>query len=328
LLDNIDASKDRGKIKGNISENIFREITDRPCGSTDSYFAPDFNRWLEMDGYLSNMAMVPLQSKRGCPYRCIYCTYSKSEGEHYRLHTPEGVVAAVDTYTYWGLSNFEFVDNVFNSPYEHAMAICEALALAQPNANFYSLDLNPRFVDDDLLSAMECAGFTAIGITAESADDVVLDRLGKGYTAADVHQAARSVQRHNLPCLWIFMLGGPGETKASVLETLSFAEYCISPKDIAFFNVGIRIYPGTRLEHLARQEGVLTKSPQQMLAPVFYLSPKLESGWLIEKLHQVLAEHMNFIGPDSIGLSFLPLMNRIGYRLGVKPPLQLPSGVV
>jgi radical SAM superfamily enzyme YgiQ (UPF0313 family) len=152
-------------------------------------------------------------------------------------------------------------------------------------------------------------------------DDTVLDRLGKEYTAADIHQAARAVERHDLPCLWIFMLGGPGETESSVYKTLRFAARCISPKDIAFFNVGIRIYPGTRLEQLARSEGILTKTPQQMLAPVFYFSPKLEPDWLMGKLHQAMAGHMNFLGPDSLGLSLLPLINRIGYKLGIKPPL-------
>ena len=44
---------------------------------------------------------------------------------------------------------------------------------------------------------------------------------------------------------------------------------------LPFFNIGIRIYPGTELEHRAREEGVLTAPPGEMLEPVFYLSPAL-----------------------------------------------------
>jgi len=41
------------------------------------------------------------------------------------------------------------------------------------------------------------------------------------------------------------MFGGPGETKKTVKETLLFAEKQIRPHNMAFFNIGLRILPGT-----------------------------------------------------------------------------------
>ena len=117
------------------------------------------------------------------------------------------------------------------------------------------------------------------------------------------------------------MLGGPGESEVTVKETLRFAEQCIRPKDVAFFNIGIRIYPGTELEHRAREEGVLSSPPSEMLEPLFYVSPALDLNWLTETMRQTMAAHMNYINSNTIGLSFLPAMNRFGYRLGVKSPL-------
>ena len=117
------------------------------------------------------------------------------------------------------------------------------------------------------------------------------------------------------------MLGGPGETEATIQETLRFAERYIRPKDVAFFNIGIRIYPGTELEHRAREEGVLTAPPSEMLEPLFYFSPALDPGWLTNTMHHVMATHMNYINSNTIGLSFLPTINRLGYRLGIKSPL-------
>jgi len=117
------------------------------------------------------------------------------------------------------------------------------------------------------------------------------------------------------------MLGGPGESEVTVRETLRFAEQCIRPKDVAFFNIGIRIYPGTELEHRAREEGVLAVSPDEMLEPLFYVSPALDLNWLTETMRQTMATHMNYINSNTLGLSFLPAMNRLGYKLGVKSPL-------
>lgn len=323
LLSALSQGENPGKLPGIawLEDNIFRKNT----GSVDRFpngcLAPNFHRWIDVPAYLSRLSTVPIQTKLGCHFKCIYCTYRKIEGHDYRLRDPEAVIDAIQNLVASGLRDIEFVDNVFNSPYDHALAICEGLAQSRSGARLQSLELNPLFIDDTLLKAMERAGFVGIGITVESASDIVLDGLQKGFTARDVYHAAQVIKRHNLSCLWIFMLGGPGESEVTVTETLRFAEQCIRPKDVAFFNIGIRIYPGTELEHRAREEGVLAVSVNDLLEPVFYLSPALDLDWLTETLHKALATHMNFIGSNTIGLSFLPAMNRFGYRFGVKSPL-------
>lgn len=306
-----------------LENNVFRKNPSFPSQFSDGCLVPDFHRWIDVHAYLSRLSTVSIQSKRGCPFKCVYCTYPIIEGPNYRLCTPESVVDTIKNLASLGLRDIEFVDNVFNSPYDHAMSICEGLARAQPqpNVRLYSVDLNPLFIDDALLTAMEQAGFVGIGVTVESASDVVLDRLRKGFAGEDINKAAHTIQRHKLPCLWIFMLGGPGETRDTIRETLRFTESYIRPKDVAFFTIGIRIYPGTELEDIARKEGVLTLSPEEMLTPVFYISPALELDWLIKKLHHEMATHLNYINSDSIGLPFLPTIHRLGYRLGIKPPL-------
>ena len=301
-------------------DNVFRK-TDSLPPLLRSCFVPDFHRWVNVNAYLSNLSTVPVQSKRGCPYRCVYCTYPMGEGRDYRLCEPESVVDAIKRSASSGLRDFEFVDNVFNSPYEHAMAICEALCRVDLNVCLQSLELNPLFIDDDLLSAMEHAGFVGIGITAESASAAVLSGLKKGFTTEHVYRAAEVVRRHKVPCVWIFMLGGPGETEETVRETLNFAEKHIRRQDVAFFNIGIRIYPGTELEHLAREQGTLTLPREEMLNPVFYVSTQLDLKWLTTELQAAMDTHMNYISADSLSFPYLSSIHRFGYRLGIKPPL-------
>ena len=304
-----------------LEDNVFRKNIGYAARFSDGCLIPNFHRWINVRPYLSRLSTVPIQTKLGCHFKCSYCTYRKIEGGDYRLCAPDSAVDAIKNLGAAGLKDVEFVDNIFNHPYDHALAICEGLAGVQHNVRLHSLELNPLFVDDGLITAMERAGFVGIGITVESASDVVLDGLNKGFTVKDVHNAAQVIQRHNLPCLWIFMLGGPGETKETVQETLLFAERFICKKDIAFFNIGIRIDPGTDLEQVARKEGVLTVPPKEMLEPVFYTSPALDLDWLVNKMHNVLATHMNHITSNSIGLSLLQTINRLGYRLGIRPPL-------
>jgi hypothetical protein len=50
-----------------------------------------------------------------------------------------------------GLRDVEFVDNVFNSPYDHAIALCDTIAKVRTNVRLQTVELNPYFVDDNLI---------------------------------------------------------------------------------------------------------------------------------------------------------------------------------
>jgi radical SAM superfamily enzyme YgiQ (UPF0313 family) len=301
-----------------------RGFTAKPCAGGNSALdcsAPDYRRWLDVAAYCCQLATAPLQTKLGCTFQCVYCTYRKIEGNGHRFADPGSVAEAAARISASGLRDVEFVDSVFNVPREHAMAVCGALAAKRHRARLQSLELNPRAFDDEMVTAMEQAGFTGMGLTVESAADPVLAGLKKGFTSREVHHAAEVVKRHRIPCAWIFLLGGPGETAETVRETLRFAERNIRPQDVAFFNIGIRVYPGTELDAIARREGSLSLPATEMLRPVFYVSPGLDPSWVSAEVRRSMASHMNFISTDSIGLSFLPTVHRIAYRLGVRPPL-------
>jgi radical SAM superfamily enzyme YgiQ (UPF0313 family) len=175
---------------------------------------------------------------------------------------------------------------------------------------------------------MERAGFAGIGITAESADDRVLASLGKNYDSSHLERAAAAVEEHGIPCMWVFLLGGPGETRETVRRTLDFARRRVRPSDTVFFNAGVRLYPGTPLEAAARLEGSLTKPQAEMLEPVFYLSPGVDKDWLLATLAAATREHMNFIASDTLALPFLSGLYGLAHFAGVKQPLWKHTGAI
>lgn len=304
-----------------VENGEFKENPSASMGFSDEFMTPQYHRWIDVSSYRSRMATVPLQTKRGCQFQCSYCTYRKIEGSTYRLSDPQNVANAAARLASSGLRDIEFVDSVFNAPYDHAMAVCEALARLRLPSRFQSMDVNPLFIDNELLSVMEHAGFVGIGMTVESASDQVLQGLRKGFTSRHVHAAAETVRRRRLPCLWIFMLGGPGETEETVKETLRFAETQIRRQDAAFFAIGVRIYPGTELETIARQQGVLSASTAELLSPVFYVSPDVDGLWIERLVKGALQRNMHFMSAVSLNVPYLSLIHRLGYRLGFRPPL-------
>lgn len=283
---------------------------------------PDYERWLEVRAYKSQMVGAPIRTKEGCRFRCVYCQHSTDGDDAVCWQAdPERVAEVVERHVASGLPDIDFVDDLFNSPPEHAVEICEAIAKRKPGARLQCLDLSPVGLDDRLLSAMERAGFVGIGITPESASDAVLRGLRKGFTVQDAARAGEVVSRHSIPCAWLFMLGGPGETEETVKETLRFAEELVRPTDMVFCNIGIRIFPGTELERIARNEGVLTAPRQAMLKPVFYVSPQVDTEWMAEQLKQCARRNLNFLVPRAMHGSFMSTLNQVSYWLGVRPPL-------
>lgn len=304
-----------------LENGRYRVSNGAPCRLSGFPLPVRFSRWVDLRAYRANLAAAPIQSRRGCPFACVYCTYGISEGREYRLFPPGEVAAAVRQMSAQGCRDIEFVDNVFNAPYDHALAVCEGLAMVGHRSRLHTVELNPAFVDDRLLTAMARAGFAGVGLTAESASDNVLAGLRKGYGAQEVVRAAAAVRRCPLPCFWLFLLGGPGETRETVTESLNFARGILRPGDVAFFNVGLRIYPGTELEEIARRQGLLSMTPPEMLAPVFYFSPGLDLDWTLAQVRRAAAENLAIIHSGSLSHPWLPAVNRLAHRLRLRQPL-------
>jgi radical SAM superfamily enzyme YgiQ (UPF0313 family) len=320
ILEKIETGTTGYGISGVITRST--EGMDNSIDQSGDYIplVPNFNTWIDTGPYTSMLASAPVQTKRGCPYDCIYCTYPAIEGKSFQLVSPEKAVRNVTALVEQGFENIEFVDNVFNSPHDHAVALCNALIAERLPARYQTLELNPAFVDDTLIAGMKRAGFVGAGITPESASDRVLESLGKNYGSSAVRRAAEVVKRHDLKASWFFMAGGPGETRQTIQESLEFVEKFVSPRDLVMFNVGIRIYPRTRLEVIAKDLGFITDSTD-LLQPVFFVSPEIDLEWLQSTLFEFSKSHLNFITGDALAHPLLRKILPLARILGFQPPL-------
>src|SRR3954465_15914783 len=212
----------------------------------DSLPQPALHRWIDLARYQRHGATIPIQTKRGCVYKCVYCTYRNVEGWGYRTREPELVADAVQELKIRaGVQHFDFVDSTFNSPPGHALQVCEAIARRNLGVQLDTTNFPPATASPELLGAMKTAGFRSLGITAESASDSVLEKLEKGFNAAKVREVAERVEKFGIKTLWIFLVGGPSEPGETRSETLAFAAWRLGRGDAVYLPVGLRIYPGT-----------------------------------------------------------------------------------
>jgi radical SAM superfamily enzyme YgiQ (UPF0313 family) len=262
---------------------------------TEQLPAPRLYEWVsDLRSYLRGDAGYPLQTKRGCPLKCTYCTYGRIEGAKYRFLDPEAVADEVEGAMGAGVRDFEFVDSTFNLPPSHAMRVLAALQRRGLEANFIGTGLNPGKLPAELLAAMRSTGFRNVLLTAESASDTMLRSYQKSYGREALGVAVERLRAEGMTALWVFLLGGPGETPETVAETLGFIEEHVKSPDAVYITSGIRIYPGSPLsDQMGAGQFVLEdlRRKADPEVPDFFYSHRTPPGWLEETLRAFQRRH-------------------------------------
>ncbi|MHB8836942.1 MAG: B12-binding domain-containing radical SAM protein [Candidatus Methylomirabilia bacterium] len=237
----------------------------------------------------------PIQTKRGCARRCVYCSYPQIEGRAFRCRPAEHVVDEIQQVQgRLGDVAFEFVDSVFNDPPGHAESICWEIAQRGLKVRLRTMGVNPANVTRELIDLMAGAGFAQIDSTPDSASPAMLESLRKGFTLAQLRQTAAIVREARMPTMWFFLLGGPGETERTILETFAFVDEFVDPEDMVHVSEGIRIFPQTALYDTAVREGFVEPG-ESLLHRRFYVSPELGRDRLLEIVGRETAARANCV---------------------------------
>jgi len=231
---------------------------------------------------------IPFQTRRGCPMDCSYCSTRSIEGRIIRKFSPDHAVDALTTFADAGFSRFFFVDNLFNLPPSYAENICDRIINKKINIKWRCI-LYPSKIRKNLVQKMVRAGCLEVALGFESGSDVMLKNYNKRFTTADIRNTSNLLNAHGIRRMGFLLLGGPGETKETVTESLLFADSL--NLDSMKITTGIRIYPDTLLADISRKEGVI-KADDDLLFPGFYLKKELQAwirktamSWMEDRPH-------------------------------------------
>lgn len=279
-------------------------------------------QWINWRPYERAGGTWAIHTKRGCPLSCLYCNYPVMEGHHQRSRTPKDVVDEMELVAATiGPRTFEFTDSTFNVPESHAIGICEEIIRRKLRVHLSAVSINPMMVSRELFSLMKQAGFCSLVITPDSASESMLRHLRKGFDMAQVRRAAELARESGIPCTWFFLLGGPGETKETVEETVSFVENYLNDKRfLTIFLTGMRLLPGTALTQRAITENYIPPD-HNLSEPVFYVAPELDEDWVIRRINRAIARCPTIVhGAEQNGSWLEHAFNRTLYWMGVPPP--------
>jgi radical SAM superfamily enzyme YgiQ (UPF0313 family) len=222
---------------------------------------------------------VPVQSRRGCPLDCSFCSTRAIEGRGLRRHSPEAIVDWLEQLVSSGFTNFNFVDNTFNLPPYYAKELCRRIVERGLEVNLWCI-IYPKWIDSELMHLMARVGCREISLGFESGSDRMLRSINKRFKPEEVRTVSRMFADAGIQRRGFLLLGGPGETRESVEESLAFADSL--HLDALKITVGLRIYAETPLAATALAEGLI-RPDDDLLWPRFYMVPQLRD-WLPERI--------------------------------------------
>lgn len=218
---------------------------------------------------------IPFQTRRGCPMNCSYCSTASIEGRILRKHSPEYAAEGLRSYVQAGFDRFFFVDNTFNFPPSYAEALCDRIISDGLNIKWRCI-LYPHKVSEMTVEKMANAGCCGVSLGFESSSLEILKSMNKRFFPDEVRRISDSLGKNGICRMAFLLLGGPGETKETVQESLAFADSLKT--EAVKITAGIRIYPDTELCRTALRDGLI-RSEEELLFPKFYMAKGLE-GWL------------------------------------------------
>ncbi len=209
----------------------------------------------DVSRYLTEGGAANVQTKRGCPFGCVYCTYPILEGSRVRTRPTADVVRELRTLVdEHGVDYVEFCDDIFNFPESAARELCEAM-IAEGLRLSWSAFVNPGHLDARLLDLMVRAGCDAVELGTDSGSPAMLRSLGKSFTVEEVRRSSRLCHEAGVATAHYLLFGGPGENDETIAESVALMDE-LAPEAVIVM-VGIRIYAGTELHEVALREGVV-----------------------------------------------------------------------
>ncbi len=267
--------------------------------------------------YLDLGGMANIQSKRGCPFACTYCTYPSIEGRTLRARDPREVVQELrEMRSVYGIDHVFFVDDIFNFPEDHALGICEEIARNNVEVG-WTCFATPKGMTRELAGLMKRAKCQGVEFGSDAGSEKTLAALGKQFTPDDIAYATRCCGEVGLPNAHYVIVGGPDEERSTVEDTFDLFDKIRPTAVIAL--TGVRIYPNTALHARAIEDGIVDKD-RSLLEPVFYLSPSFDAASVARLVSEHAQRRHNWIVPG-LGIRCDSEMLALLRKRGKKGPL-------
>ena len=226
---------------------------------------------LEMEKYLVcynakySFLTVPkpaiyLMTSRGCSYNCSFCSESAMFGRIYTMRSAKNVVDEIENYIedFNIIKGIKFYDSTLTLNRKHVLELTKELNSRNINLP-WECEIRVNTVDKTLLGEMKKSGCSYVNFGVESASERVLERIGKGITLEQTSDVLKWCKELGIKTKLFFSFGHIGETWDDSKKTFAFINDQMNYITTLTASVGVKIFPGTEMEHYATNNGLMPK---------------------------------------------------------------------
>ncbi|MGD0280386.1 MAG: radical SAM protein, partial [Smithella sp.] len=166
---------------------------------------------------------IGMMTSRGCPGKCTFC-FSAMFGSQIRFMSPVRIIQHIEyLQKKYGIREISFYDDTFSADKQRVAELCH-LILAKKIRLSWSCFARVDTVKPDLLLLMKKAGCHQIMYGFETTNENILKNINKKTHLEQFHKALIWTRAAKINIRGAFMLGNPGETSASMEETIDYAK--------------------------------------------------------------------------------------------------------
>ena len=193
-------------------------IPDRDLIPNDVYYpSPIFSR-----GYKGKEYSTIITS-RGCHEKCTFCA-SRAFWKRIRTRSPENIVEEIKLLkSKYGVKHIDFLDDTLTVSRKRVREVCTRI-LDEEIEIIWTCYSRVDVIDPELAKLMKRAGCFGIQFGIESGNEEILKRIKKNATKNQVRYAVKCVKDEGIKVMGDFMIGLPGDSNKTIMETYKFAK--------------------------------------------------------------------------------------------------------
>ncbi|MCL4378202.1 MAG: B12-binding domain-containing radical SAM protein [Actinobacteria bacterium] len=234
---------------GNIVHNEDRELIQ----NLDEIPFPD---WSLLENH-EQINYMPIQTSRGCPYSCKFCSVIKIFGRKYRFRSVDSIIAEISHV----LKIFEgtkakrifFYDDNFSANRKRIKSLLTRILdqnIKMPT--WFSQERLDISEDEELVELMAKTGCKRIMAGIESINPKTLEEYNKKQNVEGIKESIKILHKHGIGVHGMFVLGGENDDIDSIKKTMSF----IIENRIDTVQIMMLIpFPGTEIYEEYKQQG-------------------------------------------------------------------------
>ena len=242
-LDNLSNVQGIAYFDGEVKVTPRRDL----IADLDTLPLPEHDLFLYKGKTLANVL-----TSRGCPFKCNFCVLDTFSRRKVRFRSAKSVVDEIEyILEHPTVTDIWFHDDAFLLNEKRAVAICDELIKRGVKARFIC---SARFkpLSKKTVDRLEEAGFYKVMFGLESGAENVMRTMHKGVTRDDARRAIRLFKDSKVLVAVFLIIGLPGETDETILETGAFIQELQKIKYFHYNDISTAfVFPGSELYELS-----------------------------------------------------------------------------